>query len=216
MAQFTHIEILLRYLKNCLDLDGIIGEFGCRACATTGKISNFLKENNSDKTIYAFDTFEGFPYDDILGTHKKGMMATDYKQMQESAKKHGNIKLVKGMFEDTLEKINKQYCFAFIDPNVYQAAHYVYHYINDKMVKGGMMIFHDYGSKNCPGIEKIVDKEVNSREFELIFTDKRFENRLAVFRRIRTQGEAIHSDFIGAVLKCFMNSVYMIYRYSKD
>lgn len=184
-STFKHVDILIMFLDDVLGIKGEVGEFGCRSCGTTGRLAQYLIDNNSDKRVYAFDTFEGFPYDDIYDgeIHRKGQMSTDYQLIIERSRKFDNIILVKGMFENTLNDIDIQYCFAFIDPDVYQATSYVYNYLKDRMPKGAIMAFHDYGSKHCPGVKKVVDEEVDRNNFEIIFSDKTFETRLAVFRR---------------------------------
>ncbi len=67
------------------------------------------------------------------------------------------------MFEDTLyqQLQYKKFCFAWVDADVYQATTFGYKFLEDRMVIGGVIGFHDYGFALTPGVTKVVDTEVN-------------------------------------------------------
>ena len=59
------LEDLQQQLESVLSLDGDIAECGSSRCGTSIFMANYLRRENVKKTIYAFDSFEGFEPEEI-------------------------------------------------------------------------------------------------------------------------------------------------------
>jgi O-methyltransferase len=117
--------------------------------------------------IYLCDTFEG-----IVKTNsekdpylKDGMFNnTSVKIVEDLIYKKlklENVEILKGIFpEETKELItDNRFRFCHIDVDIYQSAKDIVNWIWDKMPKGGIIVYDDYGFEGCIGITKFVDEE---------------------------------------------------------
>jgi precorrin-6B methylase 2 len=68
MVNKDKIYNIMYYLSKAKNLPGDIAELG--VCA--GGITRLMALMAPNKFVYAFDTFEGMPFDDEKGSHKKG------------------------------------------------------------------------------------------------------------------------------------------------
>ncbi|CAN5496158.1 TylF/MycF/NovP-related O-methyltransferase [soil metagenome] len=76
-----------------------------------------------------------------------------------------NASILEGVFpEDTGELIgNRKFRFCHIDVDVYQSAKDIFLWVWDRMVRGGMVVFDDYGFAACEGITDLVNHELAVR-----------------------------------------------------
>jgi hypothetical protein len=166
-------------LNEVKHLQGNVIELGVAWGAITFPMSFIMTEMMKDKVIFACDTFEGMPFDDELkyGFHKQGDMklfGSVFKQLYNIYTKNklvNNITMIEGIIEETLyqQLNNRQFCFAFLDMDIYQSTSFGYKFLEDRIVKNGIIGFHDYDYLNCPGIKKVVDEELNKNKFKQIF-----------------------------------------------
>lgn len=77
-----------------------------------------------------------------------------------------NAKILKGIFPDDTEKLieDDKFRFVHIDVDVYQSAKDILEFIWGKVVKGGCIVFDDYGFESCTGIEKLVEEHINDQD----------------------------------------------------
>jgi O-methyltransferase len=164
----------LDQLKTCIHLKGDVAECGVAFGQTTFILDEAVRKNN--KSLFAFDTFSGLPYDDcIISDYQCKQGEMDYgKQFFEkfNSLKETSIIPVKGLIEDTLKNYaDRKFCFVWLDVDLYQPTSYAYKFFEDRMTKGGIIGFHDYKFCRCPGIEIVVDKEVDYKKYEKIFNE---------------------------------------------
>jgi len=120
-------------------------------------------------TIYLCDTFEGIvktdsekdPYfqDGLLNnTSVKIVDNLIHKRL-----KLKNVEILEGTFPDETKELLKDDLFRFchIDVDVYQSARDIVDWIWNKMSKGGIIVYDDYGFEGCIGITKFVEEERN-------------------------------------------------------
>lgn len=165
----------VEHLRTAVHLPGDIIELGVSAGDTTIPMAQFIKENGIDKKIYACDTFEGLPYDGKEGIDdmlKKGECAFGFDRFWERVKSYGVediIVPVPGLVEKTLytELQDKEWCFAFLDMDLYEPTSYATRYLDDRIVVGGIQGYHDYKFERCPGIEIVVDQEVDRQKYKM-------------------------------------------------
>ena len=160
--------VLSSLLKNILDfkdLQGDIIEIGSYQCGTTIAMAKFLEYAKIDKKIYSCDTYSGFPFseDESPKSMIKSEMFLDNNldDVKNKIKKYGvedKIELVVGSFEDTLPKLNeKNYSMSFVDCDLSKSCKVALEHLKNRMVKGGFIFVHDYGSSNW-GIKKAIDE----------------------------------------------------------
>ena len=150
------------YLQHCCQevaVDGLWLEFGVYRGRTITAIAN-----NTTSIVYGFDSFEGLPefWDhenpkgvfSLGGTIPVGAISgnnDDNPGMYDSSPTitmkpwAKNIKLVKGLFEDTLPLFLEQYkekaAFINIDSDLYSSAKIVLNNLRDRVVDGTILTF---------------------------------------------------------------------------
>ena len=164
----------LEQLRLVSGLEGDIIECGVFQGCTTVAMALYLKRNKIDKKIYACDTYGGLPYD---GNHidpmlKKGECTASFAVFWKNVVEAGvedYIIPVKGLVEDTLPKelAGHKFCFAFLDLDLYEPTSFVARFLTNRIVIGGVMGFHDYKFGRCPGIEIVVDQELDRQKYHM-------------------------------------------------
>lgn len=134
-------------------LEGDIVELGTYKGGSTILIALVLDMIESTKHIYACDTYEGHPYDDIDSAvdHKRAGRGSDTSVSYVRSKfdKFGvsdRITIIKGKFEDTLlDKLgDKYFSLAFVDCDLYDSAKFCYSFLHPRIVHGWCIVVHDY------------------------------------------------------------------------
>jgi hypothetical protein len=132
----------------------------------------YLRQRRINKTLYAFDSFEGFDPHSVLEDLKLG--GTDEDDRQESgfsntsfelvsrkvdSMKLQNVRLVKGYFTDTLSAFAHS-CFAFVhlDVDLYDSYRDCLRFFYPRVVTGGVILFDEYNDPPWPGCNKAVDE----------------------------------------------------------
>jgi len=148
---------LLQVVVDTDHLEGDIIECGTYKGGSTILIAHVLDMVKSKKCIYACDTFEGHPYDDInsaIDYHRAGQISDTSVSYVRSKfrnfKVSDRITTIKGKFEDTLiNKLgDKNFSLAFLDCNLYDSAKFCYSFIYPRIVHGGCIIVDDYVEPN--------------------------------------------------------------------
>jgi hypothetical protein len=133
----------LRYCLSQVTLNGLWLEFG----VGKGTTIDFIAENNDNRTVIGFDSFEGLPEDwkmsDTL-TYLKG-----HYNLSGTIPplKSRNIRLMRGYFEETLPDFlvrNDQPCaFVHLDCDLYSSTLFVLDCLHkyNKLVKGTVILF---------------------------------------------------------------------------
>ncbi len=145
-------ETLLQAILGTSHLEGDIIECGTYKGGSTILIAHHLKATRSKKQIYACDTYEGHPYDDIESACyglKRGMGSdSSVYHVEHKFRKFkilDRITIVKGKFEDTLlDNSGTEFSLAFIDCDLYQSAKFCYSFLYPRIVPGGCIVVHDY------------------------------------------------------------------------
>lgn len=136
------IESDLKLLQNLIeqrkDLPGCIVELGAYKCGSTIAMAQV-----TDKTVYSFDLFGGLPYGPQGAFDKFG--ATDFDAIVRYTCRYPNIKLVRGMHEDTVPVFPPQpITLAFFDSDFYDSHVTGLENIWPMVVEGGIVVFHDW------------------------------------------------------------------------
>ena len=162
MVRFYLILYTVRTLIE-KEVVGAFAEVGVYRGSTAGLIHQIAP----DRRLYLFDTFEGFPQEDLEVEHNvTGLKRanslfsdTDLKTAEDLLGGHENIIFVKGRFPDTVSKVPDDEKFAFVhfDADLYPAAKATCEIFYKKLSPNGVILFHDYNG-TYPGIKKAVDE----------------------------------------------------------
>lgn len=167
---------LLQALIDTDHLTGDVIECGTYKGGSTVLMAHVLDMVRSTKRIYACDTFEGHPYDDIdsaVDCHRAGQgsdtSASYIRSKFERFKVGGRIAIVKGRFEDTLvrELGDKRFSLAFLDCDLYDSAKFAYTFLYPRVVRGGCIVVHDYvepDKERVFGISLATDEFVRDKD----------------------------------------------------
>lgn len=130
----------------------------------SGGSAKILCETKGHAPLYLFDTFAGIPNANpkIDGVFKKGDFADGTLiKVKKLLSKYHAVNFYPGIFPKSaasLNKANTKFKFVNIDVDVYKSTYDVLEWFYPKMIKGGIMITHDYGNLTAPGVKKAFDK----------------------------------------------------------
>lgn len=129
----------MRYIlnKNILDTTGIFAEFG----VYKGTTIKMIAKAYPNTTVYGFDSFEGFPEDGRKDWKNDFSLQGKLPEVPE------NVRLLKGYFEETLEKFAKEnegnhLSFMHIDCDIYSSTKTIFNTL-DELIKPGCIIVFD-------------------------------------------------------------------------
>lgn len=166
-----HQNPLMKLFEESLKLDGDVIECGVYRGNTTRLLGRRMRDLAPTKNLFACDSFEGFPQDGILDSdlgpfrfrfkiRRKFKHALDVpyrlSKFFDAYGVRGNV--VKGFFSDTLPKLTpREYCFIFIDCDLYESHLDCLNVLYDQLVPGGVIVFDDYAQPKWPGASRAVD-----------------------------------------------------------
>lgn len=156
------LYIIAQFLKYTVSLPGNAGEFGVYKGGSAFLLADILQQTSPNKILHLFDTFTGMPESDPeKDLHKEGDFDdVTFEDVSRFLSIYRNVRLHKGLFEDTLPNIvnDEQFCFVHIDCDIYNSVLQCCNFLYSRIVPGGIMVFDDYGSKSCPGCKLAIDQ----------------------------------------------------------
>lgn len=161
----------LWYLShNLKNINANILDIGCMQ----GGAGFLMSKSNLKGYTYLFDTFEGFLEEEEFHK-KKHFVYEDIIEVRENIKhlKLKKTQVFKCKFPMQVSKIfkKKKYKLCHIDVNTYKSTRKCFEFIKDKLVKGGVIVFDDYGIYGTDSIKKYVKKIAlkSNKEFTFIY-----------------------------------------------
>jgi O-methyltransferase len=135
-------------------LDGVVVELG----VYQGGALKAMAEAVPEKICFGFDTFTGQPEaswreDDY---HLPGEFA-DTSLEAVRAVMPSNVALVPGWFPESAAGFDLPIAFAHVDFDLQKSTEDAIAWLEPRMVKGGIVVFDDWGWKNCPGVAKAIN-----------------------------------------------------------
>lgn len=131
----------------------------------------FAKRMNklfSDRTLYLFDTFEGFDEKDVAVEQKSGYSKGDQDfsdtsvQMVMSKMPYPQKCVVKkGFFPDTASDVADSFCFVSLDADLYEPILQGLMFFYPRLEKGGYIFIHDFNNDEYKGARPAVLKYCN-------------------------------------------------------
>jgi heptosyltransferase-2 len=160
---------LLQLVKHCAtNYSGHIIELGVYKGGSAGATAWSLRQAGIERRIHLCDTFTGMPKTLDWEIHEENDFADTsllaVRQRLEKLVPHYPIEFHQGLFSDTLPTLSeKQFCFAHIDADLYESVKQACEFVYPRMVKGGVILFDDYGAATCPGAQKAIDEFFESK-----------------------------------------------------
>jgi hypothetical protein len=172
-VEYPRIEFL-RDLSNDFRENGIAGAVAeCGVC--WGDYAVKINEFFPDKTLYLFDTFSSFDERDwmqeTIGVrsalfHAKEVLSTANPDLVYLKMPHkSNVIIRQGYVPETFAGLDDaRFCFVNLDMDLYAPTIASLRYFADKMVKGGVILVHDYYGLH-DGIKRAVPEFAQERSF---------------------------------------------------
>ncbi|KAB0573851.1 methyltransferase [Helicobacter pullorum NCTC 12824] len=158
------IQFLESFAKECKikNLDGNVAELGVFQGEFAKKINEFFP----NRTLYLFDTFEGFDERDLKSetndVKENGighLNDTSIEIVMNKMLYPKNVVIKKGWFPESAAGLdNEKFCFVNLDPDLYEPILAGLQFFYPKMVKGGVILIHDYFNKGYPGVRQAVSE----------------------------------------------------------
>jgi ferredoxin-like protein FixX len=145
------IHTLLWASKYASSLEGDFVDFGGGFGLFASAIYEYLDFDNENKKYYLLDSFEGL--DLKTSSQIESDRNSNYTkfgswevEVLEKFKNYKNVNIIKGFIPESLEQLStNKICFASIDLNSTLPEKSALEFTWDRLVKGGIIIFDDYG-----------------------------------------------------------------------
>ena len=158
VKNFTLLDLSRSYTlwqcaQNLKNTNGQILDIGC----LMGGAGFIMSKTNKKGNTYLFDSFSGFKKDD--GLHKKDVFY--YSEIEKVKKniKRLNLKktyVFKAYFPKRIKVKVKNVKLCHIDVNTFNDTKLVFNFIDKKIIKGGIIVFDDFGIWGVDGIKKFI------------------------------------------------------------
>ena len=160
---------IIELAREALELDGDFVEMGCYKGDTSLLLAEVIF-SGSHKKLFIYDSFEGLPEkgikdEAVLGENfKAGELAVTKREVKERFLRAGLPVpvIVKGWFSNLAPSdLPNEIAFAFLDGDFYESIKDSLKLVLPKMVKGGILVIHDYSNPALPGVGKAVSEFKN-------------------------------------------------------
>lgn len=152
-AELTGKQDYFRYAAMALALEriehegipGAIAEVG----VYRGETSRFIRTIRPDRTLYLFDTFEGFPEShlDTFQYRDSRFKDTSLEAVQAALGDGGQVVIRKGLVPDTLAGLEREkFAFVLLDLDLHLPTVQSLDFFYPLLSPGGYLIVHDYNS----------------------------------------------------------------------
>tara|TARA_B100000029_G_scaffold499944_1_gene570989 strand:- start:2132 stop:2836 length:705 start_codon:yes stop_codon:yes gene_type:complete len=156
-------------VRSQLDVEGDLAEVG----VYQGGSAKLICEIKGNKNLYLFDTFTGLPRVSDVDTHfgekhwyENEFSNTSVESIKKLLGKYENVHIIKGIFPESGKSVTeKKFCFVHLDVDLYKSTIDSLRFFFPKMVKGGIILIHDFHSD---GIQKAFNEFKNENEIKLI------------------------------------------------
>lgn len=154
---------LWQLVEQVAHLEGVIMEVGCWKGGSGVLLARKAQLESPGTYVHLFDTFSGVvkagPKDsDYTGGEHGDATREDVLKLQRKA--CVEMFVFEGVFpEDTAYIIeDEKIRLCHMDVDVYQSAKDAFAWVWSRLVKGGIIVFDDYGFRSCEGVRRFVDE----------------------------------------------------------
>lgn len=158
-VRYTTLELCAHEIRS-KSIPGNIAEVG----VYKGNFAQKLNILFPNRTLYLFDTFEGFDKKDITidklknySTGEQDFSDTSVEFVLNKMPNRNNCKVMKGFFPATAEDVHDTFCFVSLDPDLYQPIYDGLCFFYPKLVRGGYIFIHDFNNSHYKGARQAVE-----------------------------------------------------------
>jgi len=170
MRRLRHYT-LVQLFRNSLKYDGDVVECGTFHGLSAYQIAQIMDDNNTDKSLHIFDSFEGLSEileeDESSGVliskdELRSQFSYGEDRVRDNLKSFDFIKYYKGWIPERFSEVKEiEFSFIHIDVDLYQPIKDSINFFLPRLVDGGIMVFDDYGfTAQFPGAKKAVDEAI--------------------------------------------------------
>lgn len=178
LLDIVRLYTLWNASKQVKKKNGIILDIGC----LLGGVGYLVSKNNK-QTTYLIDSFSGYKDNDEFFKKQK-LFFTNLNLVKDNTKQLGlkKIKILKGYFPyDFKNKFKKSKIkLCHLDINTYKSTKDSFAFVKDNIVKGGYIIFDDYGTYGAKGIINLVDDLKKKYSSDFIFFNNFYGQMLLI------------------------------------
>lgn len=158
-VRFAAVLIALHSLE-ADDVPGSCAELG----VYRGDMSIVIHAACPNRSLYLFDTFEGFPPKDLSGTDNR-FKDTSVELVLQRLGDLTNVIVRQGYFPDTAQGLeNEQFAFVMLDADLYTPTMAGLQFFYPRLVAGGYLFAHDYNSPESNwGVSRAVNEFLAGR-----------------------------------------------------
>jgi O-methyltransferase len=152
---------LISHEINKKKLSGNVAELG----VYKGRFARYINQYFPDRTLYLFDTFEGFDKRDLISENQKNFSSGEQDFSDTSVE--AVLKLmpfpqkcnpVIGFFPESAKRINDSFVFVSLDADLFEPIYNGLKFFYPKLVSGGYIFIHDFNNDAYKGARKAVEQ----------------------------------------------------------
>jgi O-methyltransferase len=157
--------IIYSLARQALCRDGEVWECGVYRGGTALLLRGLRDELNSKAHLRLFDTFAGMPETDpAKDIHRSGHFCETSLAYVKAVVGEEGTSYHQGCIPRTFEGLEQSsIAFAHVDLDLYDGILESCRFIYPRLVKGGVIVFDDYGYPSCPGARAAVDEFFSGR-----------------------------------------------------
>jgi O-methyltransferase len=143
-VRFAAVGLALQRIRE-ENIAGHLAEVG----VYQGEMSRFIHSVMPERTLYLFDTFEGFPERHLEPEqrHETRFRGTSTDQVLQTIGSRDNIVVRKGIVPDTLAGLEQErFAFVLLDLDLYQPTKESLEFFYPRLNHGAYLLVHDYNS----------------------------------------------------------------------
>lgn len=175
LTRIFYLKELYNKIKN---IDGDVVECGVAYGGSFLILGALAKQEGRGRRIYGLDSFEGFPEPTIedkneyrvIRKGKYGDASIEQIEKLFQAIDLPKPTIIKGFLEDTARSFKNQVgqiAFLHIDVDLYSAYQVTLKELFDKVIRGGIVLFDEYGEPKFPGATKAIDEFFADTNYQL-------------------------------------------------
>lgn len=180
----------IAFAISTIERDGLPGSFA-ELGVWRGDLSRFLHAMAPERLLYLFDTFEGFPEQDLdLPDHR--FRDTSIDTVKRNIGDAKNVRFVKGRFPDSVTEVSESERFAFVmlDLDLHVPTLAALQFFYPRIEPGGYLFAHDYNNpESNHGVRRSVDAFFRDKPESVIELPDAFGS--IVVRKMRASGSNI-------------------------
>ena len=148
-VRYGAIKLAIDNINNT-NIPGAFAEIG----VYQGYTSNIIHMLAPNRVLYLFDTFEGFPNQDLDGRSDDRFQDTGIDLVKSLIGNMDNIEIRKGYFPETAQGLeNEIFAFVMLDADLYMPTLKGLELFYNKLSPGGYIFLHDYSASTPDGHE---------------------------------------------------------------